>query len=822
MARDLNEFWQNLTAGKDCISEIPKDRWDWRKFYGDPVKQANKTNIKWGGFIDGVDEFDPLFFGISPKEARFIDPQQRLLMIYTWKAIEDAGYSAQSLAGTQTGIFVGTASSGYASLIAKADMAIEGYSSTGMVSSIGPNRMSYFLNIHGPSEPIETACSSSLVAMHRAVSAIQNGTCEMAIVGGVNTMVTPEPHISFSKAGMLSEDGRCKTFSDQANGYVRSEGVGMVFLKKLQAAQQAGDHVYGVIREVAENHGGRANSLTAPNPKAQTQLLKTAYTNAGIDPRTVTYIEAHGTGTELGDPVEINGLKKAFQELYQATGDPKVMESHCGLGSVKSNIGHLELAAGIAGVVKVLLQLKHKTLVKSLHCDSINPYIQLKDSPFYIVQENRKWISLKDALGKELPRRAGVSSFGFGGANAHVVLEEYIPKTLERQQIRITHQNPAIIVLSAKNEERLKEQARQLLTAIWEDNLTDNSLADMAYTLQVGRETMEHRLALLAGSIQGLEEKLQNFVAGQDGMEDFFRGQVKSKKGTLAVLAMDEDMAKTIDAWIAKGKYTKLLDLWVNGLSFDWNRLHDKTTPCRISLPTYPFAKERHWVSDIKPKPGDKSAAADVSSLPAASGVKVTFPEVSSKPKKVSLKVLSDEWNLSSKRAGQVKQSGALSPVAISSPQPRSNDESGFASQPKKASTLESIQEELMVSLAEALYIDRSDVDVDKSFIDMGLDSVVGVEWVQMINKQYQTSITATKFYNYPNIRELAGFLKKELDAIPTPSLPSALPTEEIESKNLQAKSTDKIEATSRQFLTHSLDELPKMRRPTKQSSNRL
>ena len=302
--------------------------------------------------------------------------------------------------------------------------------------------MSYFLNIHGPSEPIETACSSSLVAIHRAVTAIETGSCEMAIAGGINTILTPGGHISFSKAGMLCEDGRCKTFSNQANGYVRGEGVGMLFLKRLSDAREAGDHIYGIIRGTAENHGGRANSLTAPNPKAQAELLKAAYTKAGIDPRTVTYIEAHGTGTELGDPIEINGLKMAFKDLYQASGDPEVKSSHCGLGSVKTNIGHLELAAGVAGVIKVLLQLKNKTLVKSLHCETINPYIQLKDSPFYIVREEQPWEMPPDNHGQTIPRRAGVSSFGFGGVNAHIVIEEYIPEG--QGSVPITPEKPAI------------------------------------------------------------------------------------------------------------------------------------------------------------------------------------------------------------------------------------------------------------------------------------------------------------------------------------------------------------------------------------------
>ncbi|AOY76260.1 SDR family NAD(P)-dependent oxidoreductase [Clostridium formicaceticum] len=613
MSKDINEFWKQLQDGKDCITEIPKDRWDWREYYGDPSKETNKTNAKWGGFIEGLGEFDPMFFGISPREAKLMDPQQRLLMIYIWKAIEDAGYSPQSLSGSKTGIFVGTAFSGYGGLISRSNIAIEGYSSTGMISSVGPNRMSYFLNIHGPSEPIETACSSSLVAIHRAVNAIENGTCEMAIVGGVNTIVAPELHISFSRAGMLCADGRCKTFSNQANGYVRGEGVGMIFLKKLKDAEEAGDHIYGVIRGSAENHGGRANSLTAPNPKAQAELLKTAYTKAGIDPRTVSYIEAHGTGTELGDPIEIDGLKKAFKELYQATGDPQVVAAHCGLGSVKTNIGHLELAAGIAGVIKVLLQIKHKTLVKSLHCDEINPYIQLDDSPFYIVRETKKWKPLLDTKSREIPRRAGVSSFGFGGAYAHVVIEEYIPQDHEEHSIIITPQNPAIIVLSAKNEERLHEQVQQLLTAIQEQQFSDSDLADMAYTLQVGREAMEERLGVMVGSIKELEEKLKSFVEGQEGIEDLYRGQLKRNKETLAIFVADEDMAKTIDAWISKGKHGKLLDLWVKGLNFDWNKLYGDTKPSRISLPTYPFARERYWVPETKTKSGDSSITTSAS-----------------------------------------------------------------------------------------------------------------------------------------------------------------------------------------------------------------
>ena len=530
-----------------------------------------------------------------------MDPQQRLLMIYVWKALEDAGYSAESISGSNTAVFVGTAASGYSGLISQPNVALEGYSSTGTVPSVGPNRMSYFLNLHGPSEPIETACSSSLVALHRAVVCIGTGNCEMAIAGGVNTIVTPNVYISFNKAGMLCEDGRCKTFSHQANGYVRGEGVGMLFLKKLKTAEEAGDHIYGVIRATAENHGGRANSLTAPNPKAQAELLITAYLKAGIDPRTVSYIETHGTGTELGDPIEINGLKTAFEELYRTMGDQEVVRSHCGLGSVKTNIGHLELAAGIAGIIKVLLQLKHKILVKSLHCEEINPYIQLKGSPFYIVQKKQEWKTLQDTHKQNLPRRAGVSSFGFGGANAHVVIEEYIEKGTEAQGHRGTESNqgPYLIVLSGKNEERLKEVVENLHSYLISPVAPRPlPLYEVAYTLQVGREAMEERLALVVTDEKNMLEKLSGVLEGNYDLEDVYWGRRKENKEKNHVLSQDEDFRQMCQLWIEKGKLNKLGKLWVDGLGFNWSELYGETKPRRISLPTYPFAKERYWIEN--------------------------------------------------------------------------------------------------------------------------------------------------------------------------------------------------------------------------------
>lgn len=583
-AETLDEFWENLVQETDCISEIPKDRWDWKAIYGDPQQEVNRSNIKWGGFLRSIAEFDPLFFGISPKEAELMDPQQRLLMTHLYWALEDAGYSPQAISGTKTGIFVGTGSSGYSGLVERAGIAIEGYTSTGLVPSMGPNRLSYFLNLHGPSTPVETACSSSLIAIHRAVQAIREGACTAAFVGGVNAIVAPEVHISFNKAGMLCEDGRCKTFSSQANGYVRGEGAGILFIKPLTQAEADGDHIYGLIRATGENHGGRANSLTSPNPNAQAELIQTVYKRAGIDPKTVGYIETHGTGTQLGDPIEINGLKLAFNELFKQFGENTSERAFCGLGSVKTNIGHLELAAGIAGVIKVLLQFKHKRLVKSLHCDTLNPYIDLNNSPFYIVQEAAEWTPITDQAGHALPRRAGVSSFGFGGSNAHIVLEEYITlktATNTSPTTKTDSTNAMIIPLSAKTPEQLQQRIRQLLSFILTNPIVN--LESLAYTLQVGRDAMTERFGLIVHSVQELKSALESYLSG-DTPTNCFWGQAKR---------MDDN--DTVPLWADK---TEILARWVNGLAFDWHRIYKTPTPKRISLPTYPFATDRYWVTE--------------------------------------------------------------------------------------------------------------------------------------------------------------------------------------------------------------------------------
>lgn len=596
-AKDLDSFWENLYNEVDLVREIPKSRWNWEDYTKGHKSEENKTDIKWGSFLNHLDEFDPLFFGISSQEAEIMDPHHRLIMTYVWKAIEDAGYSASSLAGSRTALLIGTAASGYGHVISKSGMETEGYSATSLTSSIGPNRMSFYLDWRGPSEPFETGCASSLIALHRAVTAIRSGECSQALVGAVNTLLSPEAYVSLSKSGMLSADGRCKTFSEQANGYVRGEGVGMLMLKKLSDAERDGDHIYGLVLGSSVNHGGRASSLTSPNPKAQAELLMTAYRQSGVDPSSVGYIEVNGLGTQLGDSIEVDGLISAFSELYKEKGLSLPDMPHCGLGNAKYITGHLEMAAGISGVIKVLLQMRNKKLIKGSYSKELNPYIRLKGSPFYLVDETKDWESIEDDLGNELPRRAGVSTFSFGGVNAHVVLEEYVPNNLQRS--RKMPEQPYLFVFSARDESRLREQAVQFKLFIEKGSVAQDELSDMAYTLQIGREAMEERLAFTASSLQEVKDNLQAYLDGNTESSGIYLGRVQKTNEAVLLFSSDDDIKQALDNWIEKGKIHKLLSWWLKGVEIDWQKLHRSFKPQRISLPTYPFAREKYWAKGI-------------------------------------------------------------------------------------------------------------------------------------------------------------------------------------------------------------------------------
>ncbi|MGV7002863.1 SDR family NAD(P)-dependent oxidoreductase [Priestia megaterium] len=596
---NLEDFWGNLIKGKDLITEIPSDRWNWKDYYGDPIKENNKTNVIRGGFIKDADKFDAEFFNISSIEAKLMDPQQRIFLETVWETIENAGYQASQLSGTKTGLFVGVSTSDYLELLKENNVDIKAYTTTGSFHSILANRISYLLNLKGPSVPVDTACSSSLVALRQAMEAIWSGSCEMAIVGGVNLMFTPTISISFSKAGMLSTDGKCKTFDKDANGYVRAEGAGAIMLKPLSKAIADRDQVHAVIKGCTINHGGRVNSLTTPNPNAQAELIANTLEDAQVDPSTLSYIEMHGTGTALGDPIEINGIKKAFKDLSDKKGIKFEENPHCGIGSVKSNIGHLEAGAGMAGLLKVILSMKYKKIPGNIHLKEINPYIKLEDSPFYIVKDTIDWHRLKDQDNNEIPRRAGVSSFGFGGVNAHVVLEEYTNFPSDEIEEDL---NSQVFVLSAKNEERLKEYAKNMSSFLKKTN--HKGLKEICYTLQTGREAMEERLAIVVSSMEELIRKLEGYYLNNDET-DIYRGHVnKGKTNHGKERNLEEKFVQ--DYSNSHGLYN-LAQMWVTGNDIKWGVLHGEYIPKKLSLPTYPFKKKKYWMQTSTEINGEKN-----------------------------------------------------------------------------------------------------------------------------------------------------------------------------------------------------------------------
>ncbi|MDP0502025.1 MAG: SDR family NAD(P)-dependent oxidoreductase, partial [Verrucomicrobiota bacterium JB022] len=556
---DLDTFWANLMAGRDLIGEAPAERWDWQAF------TSEKGGARWGGFIDDIETFDPRFFGLSAYEAERMDPQQRLFLRLAWHALEDATLAPQQLRGANGAIIFGAAGTDYNELFCRQGLESSALTATGMAHSILANRLSHWLDWRGSSEPVDTACSSSLVALHRACEQLRGGECDLALTGGVNLLISPSLFVSFTQAGMLSPRGRCRTFDAAADGYVRGEGAGVLVLKRLADARREGLPVHAVIRGSAVGHGGRSASLTAPSPEGQAEVIARAWQRAGIDFANLGMIEAHGTGTPLGDPVEIAGLKLAFKRC-----GADLQEGACALGSVKTNIGHLETAAGIAGVIKTVLALRHRQLPGNPHLQTPNPQLKLAGSPLRLLGTRSEPWAAPQNRGR---RCAGVSSFGFGGVNAHVVLEE-APAYLERERPRT--EGPQLAVLSAKQDERLRESAGAL--AEWLAHHPDAALADVCHTLQVGRDAHRERLALVVHSVEELQARLVAFTQGKTA-SGIYRGQ--ARKG--ATHAVDP----TLDA---------IAQAWVHGAEVDWLARPETVGARRLHLPGYAFAMERYWL----------------------------------------------------------------------------------------------------------------------------------------------------------------------------------------------------------------------------------
>jgi acyl transferase domain-containing protein/acyl carrier protein len=500
-------YWRMLCGGVDAICEVPGERWDVDEFYDPDTAAPIKLNTRWGGFLDGVEDFDADFFGISPREAVRVDPQHRLLLEVAWETLESAGIRPSEIAESRTGVYVGAIGNDYALRQMSNIEDIDVFSGTGCSHAILANRLSYWLNVHGPSVALDTACSSSLVTIHLACQSLRNRECELALAGGVNLILGPEMTIVLTKAQMMSPDGRCRAFDAAANGYVRSEGCGLVALKRLSDAQADGDTILAVIRGTAVNHDGRSNGLSAPNAPAQEAVIRAALADARLTPDQIGYIETHGTGTRLGDPIEIDALRAAIARSESRTQPLRI-------GSVKTNIGHCESAAGIAGLIKAALMVKWGKIPPHLHLKNVNPLLQLDDGAFEIPTEIGDW--------RDETRLAGVSSFGFGGTNAHIIVGQPPPSNSPDKPDRPLH----IFALAARSHEALRETAQKHVDALdgvvagtetiaifdgVREGASDYSLANWAYTANAGRTHFAQRTAVVADSFETLRKQLSDF-----------------------------------------------------------------------------------------------------------------------------------------------------------------------------------------------------------------------------------------------------------------------------------------------------------------------
>ncbi len=517
-ANSPEAFWELLSRGKEAIVPVPSQRWDAEAYYDENPDLPNKTYARYGGFIDAVDQFDAQFFGMTPREAIALDPQQRLLLEVSWEALENAGIAPQKLTGTQTGVFVGIGLDDYAKRQIKQQIPIDAYTGSGNAFCFASGRLSYFLGLQGPSLAIDTACSTSLVTVHLACQSLRNRESNLALAGGVSLMRSPEVTLYLSKTRALSPDGRCKTFDKDANGYVRGEGCGMVVLKRFSDAISDGDNILGVIRGSAVNQDGPSSGLTVPNGSAQMAVIRQALENAKVKPEQISYLEAHGTGTALGDPIEVRGINNILCK-DRSTDNPLMV------GSVKTNIGHLEIAAGMASLLKVILSLKNQEIPPHLHFKELNPDLAAAATALKIPTSSLPWQRTEE------PRRAGISAFGLSGTNAHIIIEEPPQLSFNPSEVdRPAH----LLTLSAKSDDALDDLAQK-----WVNYLEKNpqlNLADLAFSANTGRGQFNHRLAILAKSTLEAKDSLTAFTQKQPCLNVFSQAVAKSRQNKIAFL----------------------------------------------------------------------------------------------------------------------------------------------------------------------------------------------------------------------------------------------------------------------------------------------
>ncbi len=703
-SESLDEFWQNLADGKNLVKKVSR----WSAADCSMADAADRPYCSDGSFIDSIDLFDPAFFGISAEEAIYMDPQQRLFLEEAWKALEDAGSAGKDVQDKECGVYVGCGSSFYDRLAVEEPPAQAFW---GNSQSVIPARIAYHLNLHGPAIAVDTACSSSLVTIHLACQGLWARETEMALAGGVFLQATPGFYQVANRAGMLSPDGKCYSFDARANGFVPGEGVGVVVLKRLSDALRDGDHIRGVIAGSGLNQDGRSNGLIAPNGRAQERLERAVYDRFKINPESIQVLEAHATGTILGDSVEYSAITRSFREHTDK-------KQFCALGTVKTNIGHAATAAGVAGVLKLLLALKHQQIPPSLHFESANAAIDLAAGPFYVNTQLQEWPANDNG-----PRRAAISSFGFSGTNAHLILEE--APAIERTPIE---QPGYLVVLSARTAEQLQQQARNLVAQVRQTPVL--SMSDLSFSLFTGRVHLTHRLSCVARDPRELAQLLEQWMATGAAPQLFtreipagtkVREQAALKKfGNYCI----QECANGGDAESYLENLAAVADLYVQGYSLDYASLFPRDAR-KVPLPTYPFAREHYWVD--------------------------TTGAVSSRMA-VAPSVIFDSTPLPEDAA----VASRIEALWFFSTDPRSAENDGLVvpmTAEEKVTLL--LRQEASVQLQ--LPIDQ--IPTDRTYLDLGLSSLAITKLVQDTNTFLGEDLSPSMLFEYPDIQSLAAHL---------------------------------------------------------------
>jgi polyketide synthase PksN len=612
-AGSVEELWEVLKSGRDCITEIPQERWDYRKYryYEDYARWGDVEFCHWGGFIDDVDKFEAGFFNIQPIQADCMDPQERLFLQTTWQLLESAGYTRARLRAehqSRVGVYVGSMYRDYSHI--EADIGQELGSFLGFHSSLA-NRVSHFFDLQGPSLALDTMCSSTAVAIHTACRDLLFGDCELAVVGGVNLSLHHKKFLGLSHEKQIGTNVDSRSFSN-SNGYLPAEAVGAVLLKPLASAVAGRDRILGVIKATAVNHSGRSNGYTVPNPTAQAQVIEECLHRAGVDPSTVSYVEATSNGSMFGDPMELVALNKVFSKRTSERG-------FCSVGTVKSNIGHAEAASALTQLAKVVLQFEHRQLPPSIKTEPLHPLTTWTGTAFALVHELQDWkqptVSI-DGRQQTFPRRAILNSFGAGGTNASLLLEEFIaPAEVAKPAAIVPGRKAEIIVLSARTPDRVPVMLRRLYEHMHRH--PQLTLPDIAYTLQLGREAMSVRVAIVASSREELMSVLERSLQFNPEVDRAIPADLPlffgDGKETVAVRGLiDGNAGKAlIEVLVKENDASRLALLWTQGAVIPWRLMHAAGSARAVHLPTYPFKQDRHWLTSRDEQPAPSNVPAE-------------------------------------------------------------------------------------------------------------------------------------------------------------------------------------------------------------------